>query len=37
MAEVFNIFLKNRSVEEYHEMLSSGDNEKRLKAFETLS
>jgi hypothetical protein len=36
IAEVFNIFLKNKSVEEYPEMLSSGNNEERLKAFEAL-
>lgn len=37
LTEVVNLFLKNRSVEEYREILSSGDSEKRLKAFETLS
>jgi hypothetical protein len=37
LTEVVNFFLENRSVEEYREILSTGDNEKRLKAFKTLS
>ena len=37
LSEVISFFLKNRSVEEYREMLSTGNNEKRLKAFESLS
>jgi hypothetical protein len=35
--KVVSFFLKNRSVAEYRKILTSGDNEKRLKAFKTLS